>query len=84
MSISSNTAIIAFAIDGLLVLIAVVSIFWHGFNLGIDFTGGVELEVKAAQTIDVGKMRGDVFQPRLRRDRGAICRRQRRLRHAGQ
>ena len=50
----------AFAIDGLLVVISVVSILWHGFNLGIDFTGGVLMEVKAAQTIDVGKMRTEV------------------------
>ena len=51
---------VAFAIDGLLVVIAVLSIAIHGFNLGIDFTGGVLLEVKAAQTIDVGKVRADV------------------------
>ncbi len=48
---------LAFAVDGLLVVISVVSILWHGFNLGIDFTGGVAMEVKSAQTIDIGKMR---------------------------
>jgi len=51
---------VAFAIDGLLVVISVASILWHGFNFGIDFTGGVLMEVKAAQTIDIGKMRADV------------------------
>jgi preprotein translocase subunit SecF len=51
---------VAFAIDGLLVLVAVVSIAVHGFSLGIDFTGGVLMEVKAAQTIDVAKVRSDV------------------------
>ncbi|MBS0469582.1 MAG: protein translocase subunit SecF [Proteobacteria bacterium] len=50
----------AFAIDGLLLLASIVSIAVHGFNLGIDFTGGVLMEVKAAQTIDVGEMRDDI------------------------
>ena len=50
----------AFAIDGLLLVVSIVSIFWHGFNLGIDFTGGVMMEVKAAQTIDISKMRTEV------------------------
>jgi preprotein translocase SecF subunit len=47
----------AFALDGLLLLIAIVSIAVQGFNLGIDFTGGVLLEAKAAHAIDLGKMR---------------------------
>jgi preprotein translocase subunit SecF len=50
----------AFAVDGLLLLISIVSILWYGFNFGIDFTGGVLMEVKAAQTIDIGKMRSDI------------------------
>jgi preprotein translocase SecF subunit len=50
----------AFAADGLLLLIAIVSIALQGFNLGIDFSGGVLVEVKAAQTIDIGKMRSAV------------------------
>jgi preprotein translocase subunit SecF len=51
----------AFGIDGLLMVIAIVSILWQGFNLGIDFTGGVLMEVKSAQVIDIGKMRGDII-----------------------
>jgi preprotein translocase SecF subunit len=51
---------VAFAIDGLLLLASIISIAVHGFNLGIDFTGGVLMEVKSAQTIDIGKMRSDI------------------------
>jgi preprotein translocase subunit SecF len=47
----------AFAADGLLLLIAVISIAIQGFNLGIDFSGGVLLETKSAQTIEVAKVR---------------------------
>ena len=47
----------AFAIDGLLVLIALISLLVHGLNYGIDFTGGVLVEVKAAQSIEIGAMR---------------------------
>ncbi|HEX3675244.1 MAG TPA: protein translocase subunit SecF [Rhizomicrobium sp.] len=42
----------AFAVDGLLLLIAIVSIVVQGFNLGIDFTGGVMVDVKAPWTVD--------------------------------
>jgi preprotein translocase subunit SecF len=52
---------VAFAIDGLLVVVSVVSILWHGFNFGIDFTGGVLMEVKSAQVIDVGKLRSNII-----------------------
>jgi len=51
---------VAFAIDGLLLLASIASIAIHGFNLGIDFTGGVSLEVKSAQHIDIGTLRGQV------------------------
>ena len=50
----------AFAIDGLLLLASIISILVHGLNLGIDFTGGVLVEVKTAQTIDIGAMRTKV------------------------
>jgi len=52
----------AFAIDGLLLLISIVSIFFvHGFNEGIDFKGGVLMEFKAAQVVQVSEIRRDII-----------------------
>ena len=52
----------AFAADGILLLIAIVSIAVQGFNLGIDFTGGVLLEAKSVHAVDIAKVRNQVEQ----------------------
>lgn len=43
----------AFAIDGLLLLISIIWITLHGFNMGLDFTGGVEVQAKAPYTLSI-------------------------------
>jgi preprotein translocase SecF subunit len=50
----------AFGIDGFLVLVSLISLLLHGLNYGIDFTGGVLVEVKSAQTINIGAMRSKI------------------------
>lgn len=50
----------AFALDGLLVLATILSLAVHGLNLGIDFTGGVLMEVRQSHTIDIGQLRQDI------------------------
>ena len=50
----------AFAVDGLLVLISIISIAVQGFNLGIDFTGGASVEAKAPYSVDIGALRSHI------------------------
>src|ERR1700761_7384094 len=51
---------LAFSVDGLLLVMSVVSILTFGLNKGLDFTGGTQIEFKSAQTSDVAQMRSDV------------------------
>ncbi|GAA0528560.1 preprotein translocase SecF subunit [Rhizomicrobium palustre] len=72
---------VAFAIDGLLLLAAVVSIAWHGFNLGLDFTGGVQVQAKAPYTISTdqaGQIRDQIStlhfnDQRVQTVSGGVC-----------
>lgn len=48
---------IAFAIDGLLVVATILSLWFQGLNLGIDFTGGVVIQAESKTKIDLTAVR---------------------------
>lgn len=48
---------IGFALTGLGLVATFVALSTHGLNFGIDFTGGVVMEVRTEQVADVGNMR---------------------------
>ena len=46
-----------FTISGLAVILSLISMLWHGFNLGIDFTGGTMLDLKFDKAVTVSQVR---------------------------
>jgi preprotein translocase subunit SecF len=46
-----------YGVSSVAIVASIVMLFWHGLNLGIDFTGGVVLEFGFPQTADVQKVR---------------------------
>lgn len=57
---------VGFAVTLIGLIISIASISVHGFNFGIDFTGGVVMEVKTADTADVAKMRDLLNTPQTK------------------
>lgn len=43
-----------------LMVLSVISLFVHGLNLGLDFTGGTQIELRYAQSADFEKIRENV------------------------
>jgi preprotein translocase SecF subunit len=72
----------AFAFDGLLAIVTIVSLFVNGLNLGIDFTGGVVVEVSRNTPIDIAELRekmeklgfGEVALQSIGGDKSALIR----------
>ncbi|NNG05831.1 MAG: protein translocase subunit SecF [Inquilinus sp.] len=48
---------LAFGLSGLLVLASIVLVAVLGLNFGIDFRGGILMEVRSEQAADIGQMR---------------------------
>jgi preprotein translocase subunit SecF len=51
-----------YGVSGVAIIASIVLLFWHGLNLGIDFTGGVVLEFSYPHKADLEKTRSTLVQ----------------------
>jgi preprotein translocase subunit SecF len=55
-----GTRVYWYLLNVILVVVSLGAIAIQGFNFGIDFAGGVLLEARAEQQVDLGKLRGEL------------------------
>jgi preprotein translocase subunit SecF len=48
----------AIAFSGVLVLVSIVALATMGLNMGIEFAGGTEVQLKYSESPDIGEIRG--------------------------
>jgi preprotein translocase subunit SecF len=60
-----------YGVSSVAIIASIVLLFWHGLNLGIDFTGGVVLEFRYPHAADLEKTRATLL-PQQNQDVNAV------------